>query len=179
MALITTTVISIVDTVHTLKNEKSEDLSKIQSVIGIYLALFIALTGSFKSGKSGRSLLFPYIVGFGLYFFGNIYSFLNLGVLSNITSEIVHLFGIFVIASAYRVDANSVNVTTFLPAGVISNVTNKVQGYGDQVFTAIFGAAQSAEYKIRKTVSNAVYKKRTKTANIKRKASAVRQALRS
>ena len=138
LAAISTIIISIANTVETAKGQKSTNLSALQTLIGIYLGLFIAVTSSFKSGKSGRSLVIPYIVGFGLYFFGNLYSLLNLGVLSDIASEIVHILGSLIIFYAYRVDSSSINLTTFLPSGFITKYTNKVTEIGDNIFGIVF-----------------------------------------
>ena len=152
-AIIATVTISIVNGYKTLENEKRIDMTQMQSVIGLYLMFFIIFTGAHVSGKSGKSLLLPYLTGFFLYYFGNIYSLFQLGTLSDIGSEIVHLLGVLVILFAYRVDKNSINLTTFLPAGVISTTTNKVQNYGDSLFVGTFGAAKKAELAVKSRVS--------------------------
>jgi len=145
LGAITTIIISITNTVETARGQKNTNMSALQTLIGIYLGLFIAVTSSFKSGKSGRSLVLPYIIGFAMYFFGNLYSLLNLGMLSDLASEIVHIFGSLIVFYAYRVDSTSINLTTFLPAGFITKYTNKVTEVGDNVFGTVFRALDSGK----------------------------------
>ena len=138
LAAITTIIISITNTVMTAQGQKSTNLSVLQTLIGIYLGIFIAVTSSFKSGKSGRSLIIPYITGFALYFFGNLYSLLNIGALSDIGSEITQILGSLILFYSYRVDSTSVNLVTFLPAGFVTKYTNKVTEIGDNIFGVVF-----------------------------------------
>ena len=180
LGAITTIIISITNTVETARGKKNTNMSALQTLIGIYLGLFIAVTSSFKSGKSGRSLVLPYIIGFAMYFFGNLYSLLNLGMLSDLASEIVHILGSLIVFYAYRVDSSSINLTTFLPAGFITKYTNKVTEVGDNVFGTVFKKVNSTvnavtnlkdatEYKVRKFKTNSAYKRSAIKSAIKKK----------
>ena len=186
LGAITTIIISITNTVETARGKKNTNMSALQTLIGIYLGLFIAVTSSFKSGKSGRSLVLPYIIGFAMYFFGNLYSLLNLGMLSDLASEIVHILGSLIVFYAYRVDSSSINLTTFLPAGFITKYTNKVTEVGDNVFGTVFKKVNSTvnavtnlkdatEYKVRKFKTNSAFKRQAKIS----KAKAIKDILKS